>query len=220
MSKLLIGAFDFSAIFKTVKTRWYYYVIALAFIILLFCFLFLKKQNKRNNLSKTQKLCYVGILTALAVISNVFDIKVSDVFQISFCSAVGFISGYLLGGGLGFSVLFIGDLLGAIIFPKGPYNPIIGIGTGLWGLIPGIAYSYFKGKKEIKLIISFLVGFLTISCLINVVGFCLMYPTMYTFEILLPTLPFKFIVVVINAVLCFGLIYLLPKILPKDKFDL
>lgn len=212
------GAFDFAYIFKTVVTRWYYYVFLAVFVILLFTFFFFKKQPERNALSKTAKIAYAAVLTALCTVVNIFDIKISDVFQISLVATVGFLSGYLMGGGWGFAVCFMGDLIGAIINPHGPYNPIIGIGTGLWGLIPGIAFSYFKGNPFVKCGISYLIGFLLISAGINLVGFCLMYPTYYTFETLLPTLPLKVVVAAVNFALSCALICLLPRVLPKDKF--
>ena len=215
----LINAFDFSAIFKTIHTRWYYYIALAVFVILLFSFFFFKKQPKRYNLTKTQKICYVSVLAALATVSNIFDIKISDEFQISLVATVGFLAGYLLGGGYGFAVCFIGDLLGAIINPHGPYNPIIGIGTGLWGLIPGIAFFYFKGNEYVKTVISFVIGFLLVSAGVNVIGFCLMYPTYYTFEALLPTLPLKLVVVAVNCAICSGLVSVLPRVLKNSKFS-
>ena len=216
---LLTDAFDFAAIFKTIHTRWYYYIALVVFLILLFSFFFFKKQPKKNNLTKTQKICYVSVLAALATVSNIFDIKVSDEFQISLVATVGFIAGYMLGGGYGFAVCFIGDLLGAIINPHGPYNPIIGIGTGLWGLVPGIAFWYFKGNEYIKTAVSFTIGFLLVSAGINVVGFCLMYPTYYTFEALLPTLPLKLAVVVVNCAICMGLLSALPRIIKNTSLN-
>ena len=209
----LINAFDFASIFKTIRTKWYYYVALAVFVILLFSFFFFKKQPKRHDLTKTQKICYVSVLAALATVSNIFDIKISDEFQISLVATVGFITGYMLGGGYGFAVCFIGDLLGAIVNPHGPYNPIIGIGTGLWGLIPGIAFFYFKGNGYVKTVISFVIGFLLVSAGINIVGFCLMYPTYYTFEALLPTLPLKLAVVALNCAICLGLVSALPRII-------
>ena len=215
----LAEAFDFAEIFKTVRTRWYYYVALAVFLILLVAFFFFKKQPEKRRLSKTQKITYVAVLAALSTVCNIFDIKVSDEFQISLVATVGFIAGYMLGGGLGFAVCFIGDLLGAIINPHGPYNPIIGIGTGLWGLIPGIAFFYFKGNDYVKTAVSFLLGFLLISAGINVVGFCLMYPTYYTFESLLPTIPLKLAVVALNCALCMAMISVFPRILRGRESD-
>lgn len=216
---LLTDAFDFAAIFKTVHTKWYYYIALAVFVILLFSFFFFKKQPAPRQLSKTRKICYVSALAALATVANVFDIKVSDEFQISLVATVGFIAGYSLGGGYGFAVCFIGDLIGAIVHPHGPYNPIIGIGTGLWGLIPGIAFFYFKGNDYVKTAISFTLGFLLVSAGINVVGFCLMYPTYYTFETLLPTLPLKLAAVAVNCAISAGLLSAMPRVLKNTALS-
>ncbi len=220
MNLILSNAFDFSYVFKTVTTKWYYYVFSLAFIIILFCLFFIKSPKKRNNLSKTQNLCYVAIFSALCTVTNIFDVKVNDEFQISLVATVGFIAGFLLGPKSGFSACFLGDLLGAIINPHGPYNPIIGIGTGFWGLIPGLAFSYFRGKSYTKTAISYAVSFLIISMGINTLGFCLMYPTRYTLETLLPLVPFKFLVAVCNFIISYLLLSVLKRTLPKSKFNL
>lgn len=219
MSIILTNAFDFSEIFKTIVSRWYYYVALAVFVIVLFSFFFFKKQPLKNSLSKTQRICYVGILAALSTVCNIFSIAISDEFQISLVATIGFIAGYTLGGGYGFAVCFIGDLIAAIIHPFGPYNPIIGIGTGLWGLIPGIAFYYFKGNDYVKTALSFLLGFLLVSAGINIVGFCLMYPSRYTFIALIPTLPLKLAVVAVNFSVCIALVSVLPRILPKTKFN-
>lgn len=220
MPNLLISAFDFGEIFKTVVSKWYYYLIAFLVLVALFCFFFFKKQPKRNNLTKTQKLCYTAILTALSVVVNIYDIKISDELQISLLATVCFIAGILLGGGYGFTVGFVGDLLGAIINPHGPYNPIIGLGSGTWGLVFGIAFSFFRGNGYVKTCIAYLICFAVISAGINTVGFCVMYPTRYTFEALLPALPFKLAGVAINCVISCLLLTLFKKILPKSKFTL
>lgn len=218
MFDFLTNAFDFAEIFKTIVSKWYYYITLAVFVTLLFSFLFLKKQPSENSLSKTQRICYIGILAALSTVCNIFSIAISDEFQISLVATVGFIAGYTLGGGYGFAVCFIGDLIAAIVHPFGPYNPIIGIGTGLWGLIPGVAFTYFRGNDYVKTAISFLLGFILISAGINIVGFCLMYPSRYTFAALLPTLPFKLAVVAVNFAVCAALLPALPRVLPKAKF--
>ena len=209
----LANAFDFGYVFKTVTTKWYYYVALAVFVILIASFFFIKKQPEKFRLSKTRRLTYIAVLAALATVTNVFDLKISDEFQISLVATVGFIAGYALGGGGGFAVCFIGDLLGAIINPHGPYNPIIGIGTGLWGLIPGVAFYYFRGEEYLKTAISFALGFLIISAGVNIIGFCLMYPTRYTFAALLPTIPLKLIVAAVNCVLSMSLLSPLKAVL-------
>lgn len=223
MQNLLVSfvkSFDFAYIFKTFVTKWYYYLFLLVALICVVCLFFIKKQPKRNNLTDTQKLVYVAILASFSAVANIFDIPVNQSLQLSLVATVGFVAGYLLGAGNGFLVCFIGDLVGGIIAPKGPYNPIIGFGTGLWGLIPGVAFLYFNGKDIFKLIISFGLGILLISLLTNTVGYALMYPKYTTFVLAFAMLPAKIISVVVNAVISWFLIMLFKKILPKEKFNI
>ncbi|MBQ8196874.1 MAG: folate family ECF transporter S component [Clostridia bacterium] len=221
MLNLLVAAFDFAGIFKTVVTKWYYYVIALVLLGGVICCLVFCRPKKRNNLSKTEKLCYIAVLSALHAVVNIFDINIGDTIQLSFVAAVGFIAGYLLGGGYAFLICFIGDLIGAIIAPHGAYNPIIAFGTCLWGFIPGVLYSHFNGNKYVKLIISFLICSVVVSAGCNTLGVWLMYGLgKHTFLFYLADMPVKLLSVLVNAIICVPLIKILPKILPKNKFTL
>lgn len=219
MVNILTSAFDFAKIFSNVLSNWYYYVGFALVVIMLLLFCTLKKQPARANLSSTQKLVYVSLFSALATVSNVFDISVSSELQISLLATVGFITGYLFGGGTGFAVCFIGDLLGALINPHGVYNPIIAIGSGLWGFIPGVIYSFFKGNDYVKLAISYLLCFAVISGGVNTLGIYLMYGLgKHTFAYYFASLPWKLIGVAANAIICAALLSALPKILPKNHF--
>ncbi len=216
MSNLLVNAFDFAKIFGNIGKRWYYYVALVVFIAFIVVFM-LKSKKDRNSLSSTQKLVYTAVFSALSFVANYFTIKVSDLFQISFVATTGFVAGYLLGGGLGFVSSFIGDLICGIVAPFGAYNPIIGIGTGLWGFIPGVIFTSFKGNDYLKTAISFIVCFFLNSFVVNTLGLSLMY-TM-TFESLLVLLPGKLAVVAGNCVISCLLVAILPRVLPKDKFN-
>lgn len=215
----LVNAFDFNAIFGNIVTKWYYYVILVAFLIALFVFFTFKKQPERNNLTDTQRLVYTALFAALSFVANYFTVKIGDALQISFVAAAGFLAGYILGGGLGFAAAFTGDLICGIVSPFGAYNPIIGIGSGLWGLIPGVIFDYFKGNVYVKIAVSFALSFLVCSFLVNTWGLSLMYSM--TFLSLMALLPWKLLTAAINAALCFAVVpVLLPRILPKDKFNL
>ncbi len=209
--------FDFSAIFGNFARRWYYYLALIVAIGLVIVFAFFKKQN-RNSLTRTQKLAYTAVLTAMAVVANlpIFTIKVGDILQVSFVATVGFLAGYLLGAGLGFTVAFIGDLLCAIIAPQGAYSPIINLGTALWGFISGVMFTCFKGNEIVKTIICFVLGFFLNSFVVNTWGLALMYGM--NFNELLIVLPLKFVVVAINCAFTIALVQVLVRVLPKDKF--
>ena len=193
--------FDFGSIFGNVLKKWYYYVILAVFLAALILFFVKTKRPERNNLSKTQRLVYTALFAAL-----------------SFVATVGFLSGYLLGGGLGFAASFTGDLICGIVAPFGAYNPIIGIGSGLWGLVPGVIFTYFKGNDYVKTAVSFIISFVLCSFAVNTFGLSVMYSM--TFLSLLSLLPVKLLVAAVNAALCFALVAVLPRILSKEKFNL
>lgn len=221
MKNLLVSfdkSFDFAYIFKTFVTKWYYYLTLLVVLLVIVFLFFIRKKTKRNNLTSTQKLVYVSVLASICAIANMFDIPINESLQLSFVATVGLVSGYLLGAGPAFMVCFIGDLIGGIIIPKGPYNPIIGIGTGLWGLIPGLAFEYFKGKDVAKIIVSLLLGFLIVSLGVNTIGYALMYPKYTTLALSFAMLPFKAISVVVNVFISILLVRKFKRILPKSKF--
>ena len=221
MKNLLVSfdkSFDFAYIFKTFVTKWYYYLTLLVVLLVIVFLFFIRKKTKRNNLTSTQKLVYVSVLASICAIANMFDIPINESLQLSFVATVGLVSGYLLGAGPAFMVCFIGDLIGGIIIPKGPYNPIIGIGTGLWGLIPGLAFEYFKGKDVAKIIVSLLLGFLIVSLGVNTIGYALMYPKYTTLALSFAMLPFKASSVVVNVFISILLVRKFKRILPKSKF--
>lgn len=219
MFYLLLKAepFDFGSIFGNFLSKWYYYLILALFFIGMLLFYVLRKQPSRNNLSKTQRLVYTAVFAALSFAANYFTVKVSDALQISLVATVGFISGYLLGGGLGFAASFIGDLICGIVAPFGAYNPIIGIGSGLWGLIPGIVFTVNKGNDYIKTAISYAISFVIASFFVNTLGLSLMYSM--SFKSLLSLLPIKLLSVAVNAAISVLLVAAMPRILPKDKFN-
>ena len=216
---LKVQAFDFAGIFSNISKRWYFYLVLGVVLFLLTGYAFFSKK-KRNNLSATQRLVYVAVLSALAFVANSSfgTIHISDGLQISLVATVGFIAGYLLGPVDGFAVSFIGDFICGIVMPFGAYNPIIGIGTGLWGFVPGVIFKYFKGNDIVKAIISFAICFILNSFAINTFGLSVMYSM--SFESLLVLLPIKLATVVINAVVSCLLVVALKKVLPKSKFNI
>lgn len=221
LNLLATAPFDFAKIFGNIGSRWYYYVVLAVFLAFIILFTIYGKQ-KRNTLTKTQKLVFTAIFSALAFVANYFTIKASDLFQLSFVALVGFLAGYTLGAGLGFVASFVGDLICGIVAPFGAYNPIIGIGTGLWGFIPGLLFTVgdnlpdFKLKDYVITVISFIFGFVLNSFAVNTFGLSVMYSM--SFESLLVLLPGKLAVVGVNMVIACVLIGVLPRILPADKF--
>lgn len=210
-------AFDILYIFKSVISKWYLYLFLILLILSVIIFALTIKQPKRNNLSKTQKVAYVSTFSALCVVVNIIQIP-TPMVQLSFVSTVACLAGVLLGPINGFVVAFLGDLLAGIIAPLGVYSPIIGIGTSLFGLVPGIIFAFFKGKDYIKLAISFLITYILSSFLLNTIGLSLIYPKFYVLAERLSTLPITFLFQVINCVISLILLRTLKRVLPKGKF--
>ncbi len=212
-------AFDILYIFKSITTKWYLYLALILLIIAVVIFALTIKQPKRNRLSKTQKIAYVSLFSALSVAVNVIQIP-TPIVQLSFVSTIACIAGVLLGPINGFIVAFLGDLLAGIVAPLGVYSPIIGIGTSLFGLVPGIIFAFFKGKDYIKLIISFVITFILSSLLLNTIGLALIYPKYYVLSERLATLPITLLFQAINCVLSLVILRTLRRVLPKGKFYL
>ena len=211
------NAFNFAYVFKSIITRWYLYLLLLAVIIGVVLFAVLVKQPKRNNLSKTQKLVYTAIFSALLVVVNIFQIP-TPLAQFSFVATIACIAGILLGPISGFAVAFIGDLIAGIVAPLGPYSPIIGIATSLYGLVPGVVFAFFKGKDLPKIIISFAITFILSSIVLNTIGLSLIYPKVYVLADRLAMLPFTLLFHAVNTVLSVIILKMLRRILGSSKF--
>lgn len=218
----LVNAFDFNAIFGNIVTKWYYYVILAFFLFALLLFFLIRKPLKRNNLSKTQKITYVSILTALCVLCNVLTFFPVSHLSLSFTATLCFVSGYILGAKCGFAIGFIGDLIGAILFPQGAYNPFIGIASGFLGFIPGLLFEKLRINKYVIVFISFILMFIVCTAGLNTFGLWLVYgkgkKTFWVY--LIARLPAQSMVMLCNFILCLIVISVLPRILPKDKFNL
>lgn len=211
------NAFNFAYIFKSIITRWYLYLALLGVIIGVVLFAVLKRQPKRNSLSKTQKLAYISVFSALLVTVNILQIP-TPLAQLSLVATVACIAGILLGPVSGFAVAFVGDLIAGIIAPLGVYSPIIGIATSLFGLVPGIVFAYFKGNDLVKLIVSFVITFILSSVILNTIGLSLIYPKVYVLTDRLLMLPVTLLFHAINCALSYLIIRTFKKTLKRSKF--
>lgn len=124
----------------------------------------------------TFRLCTIALLSALSIVSNIVAINLTSDISLSFTYLVSFVAGAFLGPIEGFAVGVIGDVIGCIIAPKGPYAPTVTISTGLLGVFPWIAFKVLKKLPNIcKIIVSYLLCFLVCSVLINTTTWYVMY---------------------------------------------
>ena len=124
-------------------------------------------------MNKTLKLTSVAMLTALAVLANMFTIPLTPNFSrvISFTIVVSFIAGIYLGAVSGLTVGFLGDLIAHFINPMGGmgYNWFIGLSCALTGLVAGLVFK-LKLHRLIKLVIALVLSFVICTTLLNNFG--------------------------------------------------
>lgn len=163
------------------------------------------------QLPSAKKIAYIAVFTAISVAVNAISIDVTPTFKLTFTYVVGFLSGSLFGPVGGFAVMFIGDAIGGFVAGFVP-NPIIGIGTGLIGLIPGIIVPYVRCNFVLRLILSFLISALVCTMGVNAYGTFLFVASKYTsyWAYLITRLP-QLAVVLVNAFLSFFAVKLLNR---------
>ncbi|MDE7454656.1 MAG: folate family ECF transporter S component [Clostridia bacterium] len=125
-------------------------------------------------MNKTYKLAATAMLTALSIVANLFTINISLNNAISFTILLAFIAGIYLGPTCGMAVGFVGDLVGHLIMPMGPYNWFMGLSCILMGLIPALVYK-LPINKILKLLISLVIYLIVCSVFLNTFGFWLQF---------------------------------------------
>lgn len=111
--------------------------------------LYLKKGDFFMSITKTKKLILSAILLALLVVLNRFISIKTPLLVISFSFIPVMISAILLGPKYTAMIAGLGDLIGAILFPFGPYFPGFTVSAAIAGLIYGI-FLYKKPGSEVS----------------------------------------------------------------------
>lgn len=126
--------------------------------------------------SNTFRICTIGLLSALSIVFNAFSFNITNDISLSFTYLVAFVSGVFLGPIEGFLVGVIGDGIGCIIAPKGPYAPTITLSSGLMAVLPWLIFKLLKKYPYIlKVILSFVATFIICSVFINTTTWYIMY---------------------------------------------
>ena len=97
-------------------------------------------------MSKIKKIILSSMLLAILIILNRFISIKTELLVISFSFVPIMMSAIWLGPKYSTAIALLGDLLGAILFPFGPYFPGFTISSAISGLIYGI-FLYNKGKQ-------------------------------------------------------------------------
>ncbi len=131
--------------------------------------------------SHSQKLAYIGVMTAFCVVANLFfEFKLAET-QFSLTIAVSALTGILLGAGAGFFACFLGDLLGFLCNTGGfAYMPWVGLSMGLTALLAGVWIAFLQGNGKawflyVKIAVLCLSTFLLCTVAVNTTAFWLLY---------------------------------------------
>lgn len=123
------------------------------------------------DLSKTQKIAYIAVMSALCVICNMFfEFKLADT-QFSLTIFFSAMTGMIIGPLFGFVACFTGDLVGFLYNSAGlPYYPWIGISMGLIAIISGLIMNglEFKNKFSVYLKIAIVCVLTFVICTIGI----------------------------------------------------
>ncbi len=132
--------------------------------------------------SNTQRIAYVGIMTALLVVCNMFfEFKLADT-QFSLTIFFSAMTGMIIGPFFGFVACFLGDLVGFLYNSGGfTYMPWIGLSMAIVAFISAVVvngfYFNFKGGIYVKLAIVSVLTFLICTVAINTTCFWIIYNT-------------------------------------------
>ena len=135
-----------------------------------------------DGLTKTQKIAYVAVMTALCVVCNMFfEFKFADT-QFSLTIFFSALTGMVIGPLYGFVACFLGDLVGFLYNSAGfMYMPWIGLSMGMVAIISGLIMNLidFKFKYQIfvKLLLISVLTFIVCTIAINTTAFWIIYNT-------------------------------------------
>ena len=161
----------------------------------------------------TKQIALVGLFTSLLVIANTFTIQIiPPYFVMSLVLTISFIAGLFLGPIKSFIVCILADLIGCLIHPLGPYNILVGLSSGMIGLIFGFIKKIEK-PNMLTIINLYILVTLICTCFLNTMGLWLMYAVgKKTFFVYLSTrLPWQLITSGINCNLSIVVFKLLEK---------
>ncbi len=132
--------------------------------------------------SKSHRIAYLGVLTALSIVANMFfEIKFLDV-QFSITIFISIISGILIGPLFGFLTAFLGDFIGYLYNSWGlVYMPWVALSCATTALIAGLVMNgiklNFKGGVFIKLAIVCALSLVICTIAINTTGLYVYFKT-------------------------------------------
>ena len=160
-------------------------------------------------MSKLKKIILSAMLLAIFIILNRFISIKTEVLVISFTFVPMMMSAVWLGPKYSTIIALLGDLLGAILFPFGPYFPGFTVSSAISGLIYGL---FLYPKKEefstkqfiIRLILSSLLVLGVVNIFITSFWIHMLYGKAY-FVIMTSRIVTQVVMLPIQVIVIYGL---------------
>ena len=127
---------------------------------------------------RTYFVTLIAVFSAVGIALNLLSSampRVDTFGRISLVYTFCFLAGILLGPWIGGGVAIISDLLPALIFPEGPWMPLITLSNGVMAMIAGLFYKRLNGNLIVKLVFIALVSFVVCSLVLTALGEALLY---------------------------------------------
>ena len=160
--------------------------------------------------TRTKAIVYLGLLIALHIILSRFVSINAWNIKIGFAFVATFIGAYLYGPVGGMIVGGLGDFLGAILFPIGPYFPGFTLNCALTGLVFGLLL--YKNQSKLRIGIAVAIDQLIIALWITSYWISFLYGSPYW-----PVVASRIVQVVIMIIVQYVSIYGIIKIMDRIK---
>ncbi len=127
----------------------------------------------------TKNLSLIAMLTALEIVLNRFLSINTDTLKIGFAFVPVVVCAVLLGPIPAAIVCALGDFLGALMFPRGPYHPgfsLVGFAMGLvYGIFLYNLPKYTKKQMYIRILAASLINSIVLGLFINTIWISQLY---------------------------------------------
>ena len=119
--------------------------------------------------SKTKKMVHLALLVALEVVLSRFLSINTPIHKIGFAFIPLALSGMLYGPTAGLAVGAVSDLLGATLYPTGPFFPGFTLTTALKGLVYGLCLKRQNTGRWLPVVISVTFNAVVFSLILNTI---------------------------------------------------
>lgn len=128
---------------------------------------------------KTYYITFTAVFAALGIVLNMtsfYMAKIDTFGRVSLVYAFCFLAGCVLGPWLGAGVAAITDFLPAVIFPQGPWMPLITLSNAVMAMIAGLFFKYLPTKSvTLKISLTSVVTFVVCTLGLTALGETLLY---------------------------------------------